>query len=90
MLTQNAPTARIRGHVEDVRAGATLTSGGSSDNDVNDWQVKPSGPSMPAAVTTTMPDTKCPSTSRIAAGATGPGGAWPMLPPVLPAVMPRP
>src|SRR6478672_2603765 len=79
-LTQNAPTARIRGHVVEVRAGARLTSGGSSDNDVNDWQVKPSGPSLPAAVTTTMPDTKWPSTSRITAGETGPIGASRLMP----------
>ena len=79
-MTQNAPTARIRGHVEEVRAGARLTSGGSSDSDANDWQVKPSGPSGPAAVTTTMPDTKWPSTSRITAGETGPGGASRLMP----------
>ncbi|GAA3231147.1 hypothetical protein GCM10017691_24800 [Pseudonocardia petroleophila] len=59
----------------DVRDGAKLTSGGSSDSDEKDWQVKPSGPSGPTAVITTMPDTKCPSTSRMTAGDTGPGGA---------------
>ena len=74
-FTQNAPTSRIRGQVVEVRAGAKLTSGGSSDSDANDWQVKPSGPSGPAAVITTIPDTKCPSTSRMIADGTGPGGA---------------
>jgi hypothetical protein len=78
--TQNAPTARICGHVEEVRAGARLTSGGSSDSDANDWQVKPSGPVEPAAVTTTMPDTKWPSTSRSTAGETDPGGASWLMP----------
>src|ERR1700760_4265006 len=80
-LTQNVPAALIRGHVVDVRAGAKLTSGGSRESEAKDWQVKPSGPSGPEAVTTTMPDTKCPSTSRITTGETGPGGA--------PRVMPR-
>jgi hypothetical protein len=55
---QNRPPARIRGHVVDVRAGLKLTSGGSSDSEANDWQVKPSGPAGPLAVTTTMPDAK--------------------------------
>src|SRR3954466_3656922 len=44
MFTQNVPASRIRGHVDDVRDGAKLTSGGSSDSDVNDWQVNPIGP----------------------------------------------
>ena len=58
-----------------ARAGAKLTSGGSSDSDANDWQVKPSGPAGPTAVITTMPVTKWPSTSRMTADGTGPGGA---------------
>ncbi len=74
------PTARIRGHVVDVRAGARLTSGGSSESEVNDWQVKPSGPVALAAVTTTMPDTKWPSTLRITAGETAPSGASWLMP----------
>ena len=32
-LMQNRPLARIRGHVDDVRAGLKLTSGGSSDSE---------------------------------------------------------
>src|SRR6476619_7279616 len=79
-FTQNAPTARIRGHVVEVRAGARLTSGGSSDSDANHWQVKPNGPVGPAAVTTTMPETKWPSTSRSTVGETGPGGASRLMP----------
>ncbi|GAA5115890.1 hypothetical protein GCM10023320_15340 [Pseudonocardia adelaidensis] len=58
-----------------MRAAAKLTSGGSSDSEANDWQVKPMGPPGVAAVTTTMPDTKWPSTSRMTAGETGPAGA---------------
>src|SRR6185312_7290978 len=60
-LTQNLPTSRIRGQVDDERAGAKLTSGGSSDSEANDWQVKPSSvPSGSRAVTTTTPVAKCP------------------------------
>jgi hypothetical protein len=62
-----------------VRAAAKLTSGGSSDSEANDWQVKPIGPLGVAAVTTTIPDTKCPSTSRMTAGETRPAGT-PMRP----------
>jgi cyanate permease len=47
---------------------------------LTDWQVKPSGPAGPTAVTTTMPDTKWPSTSRSTAGETGPGGASWLIP----------
>jgi hypothetical protein len=34
------------------------TSGGSSDSELNDWQVKPIGPSSPWAVTTVTPEAK--------------------------------
>ena len=74
-FTQNAPTSRIPGQVVELRAGAKLTSGGSSDSDANDWQVKPSGPAGPTAVITTIPVTKWPRTSRMTADGTGPGGA---------------
>ena len=58
-FTQNVPASRIRRQVVDVRAGAKLTSGGSSDSAANDWQVKPSGsPSAVRAVTTTTPVAK--------------------------------
>ncbi|ALE81565.1 hypothetical protein WY02_28050 [Pseudonocardia sp. AL041005-10] len=35
-FTQNRPTSRMRGQVEDPRDGAKLTSGGSSDSDAKD------------------------------------------------------
>ena len=41
---QNRPMARSCGQVRDVRPGAKTTSGGSSDSELNDWQVKPIGP----------------------------------------------
>jgi hypothetical protein len=47
-LTQNVPTSRIRGQVDDERDGANVTSGGSSDSDANDWQVNPSNVPSPA------------------------------------------
>ena len=43
-LTQNRPIARSSGQVRDVRAGAKATSGGSSESELNDWQVNPIGP----------------------------------------------
>ena len=57
-LTQNRPMARSSGQVRDVRPGANTTSGGSSDSELNDWQVKPIGPSAVSAVTTVTPDAK--------------------------------
>ena len=81
-FTQNVPMSRIRGHVDDVRAGAKLTSGGSSDSEANDWHVKPSGrPSEPRAVTTTTPVAKWPSTSRSTAGLTAGALAGPVMVP---------
>ncbi|GAA1383269.1 hypothetical protein GCM10009613_12490 [Pseudonocardia kongjuensis] len=59
--------------MDEPRDGEKLTSGGSSDSDENDWQVKPIGPSGPCAVTTTTPEANAPSVSRIASGVTGPG-----------------
>jgi hypothetical protein len=77
-LTPKRPMALIAGQVVEVRAGEKLTSGGSSDSDANDWQVKPTGPSALVAVITTTPDAKCPSTSRIRVDATGVGDCtWP-------------
>src|SRR3954470_22621180 len=69
-FTQNRPIDRSAGHVCDVRAGAKATSGGSSDNELNDWQVNPAGPSGVRAVTTVTPDAKWPSTSRMTSGST--------------------
>src|SRR5882757_7362635 len=40
-LMQNRPVALIRGQVEDVLETQSRTSGGSSDNEENDWHVKP-------------------------------------------------
>ena len=40
---QNRPISRRSDQVRDVRAGANATSGGSSDSELNDWQVKPIG-----------------------------------------------
>src|SRR3954471_4576655 len=72
-LTQNRPISRSRGQVVEVRAGAKTTSGGSSDRELNDWQVKPIGPSAVSAVTTVTPEAKWPRTSRIRRGSTGSG-----------------
>src|SRR3954462_3379757 len=74
-FTQNRPIARSAGQVCDVRAGANATKGGSRDSELNDWQVKPAGPSAVRAVTTVTPEAKCPSTSRMARGSTMRGGA---------------
>ena len=65
------PTSRICGHVVDVRAGQKLTSGGSSDREANDWQVKPIGCSA-IADTTTTPVVNVPSTARMMCGVTSP------------------
>src|SRR3954454_21774232 len=67
---QNRPMLRRKGQVRDRRPGANTTSGGSSDRELNDWQVNPMGPSSVSAVTTVTPDAKCPSTSRISRGST--------------------
>src|SRR4051812_8534636 len=80
-FTQNAPAARIRGQVVEVRDGAKVISGGSRESDAKLWQVNPAGPSSPIAVTTTTPETKWPRTSRMTAGETGPGGALPVMDP---------
>jgi len=49
---QKLPSVRRRGQVVDERAGDRLTRGGSSDSELNDWQVNPAGPSSVTAVTT--------------------------------------
>ena len=43
MFTQNAPAAAMRGQLVELRAGARMTIGGSSESAANDWQVKPDG-----------------------------------------------
>src|SRR6266436_496365 len=63
-LTQNVPAWRIFGQVLEVRDGANVTIGGSSDSEAKDWQVKPTGsPSRTAAMTVT-PEQKWPRTVR--------------------------
>ena len=42
----------MSGQVRDARDGQNSTSGGSSDNAVNDWQASPAG--TPSAVTAVM------------------------------------
>src|SRR5271166_306219 len=64
MFTQNAPALAIRGQLVDDLAGASATSGGSSDSDVKAWQVKPTGWPSSIAVTTVTPVAKCPRASR--------------------------
>src|ERR1700688_2649024 len=64
MLTQNAPAAAMRGQLVEFFPGASATSGGSSDSDVNAWQVKPTGWPPCMAVTIVTPVTKWPRTSR--------------------------
>ena len=54
-----------------LRAGLIEISGGSSESDVNDWHVNPSGSepgSSLSAVTTTTPDAKAPIVARMAWG----------------------
>jgi hypothetical protein len=50
-----------RGQVVDARDGLNMTSGGSRDSELNDWQVSPSGPPAPSEATTVMPEQKLPS-----------------------------
>src|SRR5665213_1695861 len=64
MLTQNDPAAAMRGQLVEFLPGASATSGGSSDNDVKDWHVNPTGPTSSMAVTIVTPVAKWPSTSR--------------------------
>src|SRR4051812_44598717 len=53
------------------------TSGGSSESELNDWQVKPIGPASVTAVTTVTPEAKWPSTSRMTRGSTAGGTSGP-------------
>src|SRR5437016_5049500 len=67
MFTQNTPAARMRGQLDDVLPGQNNTSGGSSDNEVNEPTAKPTGPAWSAAVMTVTPVGKCPSVWRYCA-----------------------
>lgn len=64
-FTQNRPARPISGHVPDVFAGQTETSGGSSDTDVKELHAMPTTP-PPAvnAVITVQPVGRWPSTLR--------------------------
>ena len=66
-LAQKWPALRMRGHELDDFAGQNSTSGGSSDSDVNDCAVRPTGIPSSMAVMIVMPVQKCPSTVRMAA-----------------------
>ncbi len=64
MFTQNAPALAMRGQLVELRAGARITIGGSSESAANDWHVKPTGTPSSSAVTMVTPVAKWPSTSR--------------------------
>ena len=72
---QNESAAAMRNHRSDVVIGKKPTSGGSSETDVNDPIVKPTGSPSTIAVTTVTPVEKCPSTRRYFRGSIG----WPAL-----------
>src|SRR3954451_5841539 len=63
-LTQNLPERWIAGHARDVLAGMNNRSGGLSETDEKDWQVRPTGAPPLMAVTTVTPEANLPSTSR--------------------------
>ena len=54
-LTQNLPERWIAGQAREVLAGMKSTSGGLSETDENDWQVRPTGAPPLIAVTTVTP-----------------------------------
>src|SRR5579862_4095480 len=54
-LTANTPAASIWGQLVDDLPGQARTSGGLSDSAANAWQVRPAGPSVPAAVRIVTP-----------------------------------
>ena len=54
-LTQKWPAAAILGQVVEARSGKNATSGGSSDTDVNDPTIIPTGPYSLDAVTAQTP-----------------------------------
>ena len=67
-LTQKLPADAMRSHRSDVVIGKNPTSGGSSDTEVNEPMVNPTGSSSTIAVTTVTPVGKCPSTRRYFSG----------------------
>ncbi|ANZ40933.1 hypothetical protein BBK82_38070 [Lentzea guizhouensis] len=69
-MTANRLDALMRAQLLDVLVTAKDTSGGSMDNEVNDWHVRPTEVPSCTAVTTTTPLQKCDSARRKSAGAT--------------------
>ena len=63
-MTQNLPERWIAGQAREVLAGMNSTSGGLSETDENDWQVRPTGAPPLIEVTTVTPEANRPSTSR--------------------------
>src|ERR1700692_2179911 len=63
MQTPTTPTSRARGHEWLPQRAENETSVGSRERAPKVWQVKPTGPSGEAAVTTATPVTKCPRIS---------------------------
>ena len=63
-LTQKVPAEAIRNQRSDVVIGKNPTSGGSSDTEVNEPMVNPTGSPSTIAVTTVTPVGKWPSTRR--------------------------
>src|SRR5580692_9803851 len=64
ILTQKLPALAMRGQLVELRAGARMTIGGSSERAAKDWQLKPTGMPSSSAVTMVTPVAKWPSTSR--------------------------
>src|SRR5688500_3578989 len=64
MFTQKPSASRMRAQLVDELAGQKRTSGGSSDNEVNDCTVRPAGSPSAMAVTTATPLQKWPRTWR--------------------------
>src|SRR3954452_17384986 len=63
-LTQNLPERWIDGQAREVLAGMNSTSGGLSETEANDWQVRPTGAPPLTAVTTRTPAADPPRTAR--------------------------
>ena len=67
-LTQKLPTDAIRIQRSEVVIGKNPTNGGSSETDVNEPMVNPTGSPSTIAVTTVTPVGKWPSTRRYFSG----------------------
>lgn len=64
MVTAKLPAARTDGHVVELNAAHSATSGGSSDTEVKELTAIPAGPSGVRAVISTTPVVNRPRTSR--------------------------